>query len=697
MTTSSNAETISIFVSYSHKDKRWVQEGPFGIVPWLATQLRRDHAEFWIDHNLQELPGEDYKRKIHAEIARARFALLLINQDFVGSDFIRDYELPWIRERYDAGQLLIIPLLVGPTDMDDRDDLRWLADLQMLPHGAVPLLRYLKDEPAWEEAKVDIYRALRKRVKECMPLASPPPAPVITPAPIQEPLPPVLPSGADVHVEHTDAPVVVQQQALVALLYKRNAQPDDHVLHLLETQLRANGYRVFIDRHLTVGVEWAREIERQVRGADAVIPLLSALSAQSEMLTYEVQVAHEHAQQNQGKPRLLPVRVQYADPLPPPLSGILDPLEYTLWESPRDDAHLVADLLRGLSAPSPAPRRLDLSSPGGAMPLDSPLYVVRTADEEFRSALARRDMIVLLKGARQMGKTSLLARGLKAVRDNKVQTALTDFQTFNAEQLASADALFRTIAEWFYDLFELETPPEKEWSALRGANANFERYLRRHVLKHLSGPLVWGLDEVDRLFTCDFAGEVFGLFRSWHNARALDPTAPWSQLTLAIAYATEAHLFITDINQSPFNVGTRLTLEDFTREQVADLNRRYGSPLRNEAELGRFCRLVGGQPYLVQRGLNEMVTHQGDIGTLEAQADRDEGPFGDHLRRMLVVLAKDADLLEVVRGILRGTPCPTAEHFYRLRSAGIMIGESSRDAHPRCGVYTSYLERHLLS
>jgi len=31
---------------------------------------------------------------------------------------------------------------------------------------------------------------------------------------------------------------------------------------------------------------------------------------------------------------------------------------------------------------------------------------------------------------------------------------------------------------------------------------------------------------------------------------------------MAIAYATEAHMFITDMNQSPFNVGTRLSLAD---------------------------------------------------------------------------------------------------------------------------------------
>src|SRR5262249_33666106 len=163
----------------------------------------------------------------------------------------------------------------------------------------------------------------------------------------------------------------------------------------------------------------------------------------------------------------------------------------------------------------------------------------------------------------------------------------------------------------------------------------------------------------------------------------------WRRLTLAIAYATEAHLFITDMNQSPFNVGTRLTLEDFTFEQVAELNRRYGAPLTGEAEVARYFRLVGGHPYLVRRGLHEMATHGMEIAGFEAQADRDEGPFGDHLRRILVLLAQDSALCEVVRGVLHGRPCPTAESFYRLRSAGVMAGESTRTVRPRCQVYAT--------
>jgi class 3 adenylate cyclase len=490
----------------------------------------------------------------------------------------------------------------------------------------------------------------------------------------------------------------------VAILYKRDAEPDDYLLQLLEAQLGGRGCKIFVDRHLEVGMKWAEEIDRQIRISDAVVPLLSAASINSEMLAHEVQTAYD-AGQEQGRPRLMPVRVNFEDALPDSIGGILEPLEYALWSGPADDERLVEQLVRALQNPgrpapttaSVEPRKLvQLEPVGGAVPLDSAFYVVRPADEEFSAAIARRDSIVLVKGARQMGKTSLLARGLQQARAAGARVVRSDFQKLNQQHLESADTLFVKLADSVADQLDLDALPDEMWHARRGPSENFERYWQRVVLRQIDAPVIWGLDEVDRLFTCDFASEVFGLFRSWHNDRALDPEGPWQRLTLAIAYATEAHLFITDVNQSPFNVGTRLTLEDFSFEQVADLNERYGSPLRTEPELARYYRLVSGHPYLVRRGFQEMASRGLDLPAFEAEADRDEGMFGDHLRRILVLLARDAELCEVVRSVLRGQPCSAQESFYRLRSAGVMAGDSARNVRPRCQLYATYLERHLL-
>jgi serine/threonine protein kinase len=360
---------------------------------------------------------------------------------------------------------------------------------------------------------------------------------------------------------------------------------------------------------------------------------------------------------------------------------------------------MLADAINTLLLSHPPPAgdaHTKLEPVGGAMPLNSEFYIARGADEEFRSAIARQDSIVLIKGARQVGKTSLLARGLQQARAAGAKVVLTDLQKLNASDLASAEAFYLALADLIADQLGLDVAPDAVWNARRGPSINFERYIRREALGKISTPLVWGLDEVDRLFTCGFGSEVFGLFRSWHNERSLDPAGPWRRLTMAIAYATEAHLFITDMNQSPFNVGTRLTLEDFTCSQVADLNERYGSPLKGEAEVARYYSLVSGHPYLARCGLQEMVVRRRDLAELEAIADREDGPFGDHLRRVIASLEQDPALCEVARGILQGQPCPTQESFYRLRSAGLFAGDSARYVRPRCQLYATYLEKRLL-
>ena len=102
------------------------------------------------------------------------------------------------------------------------------------------------------------------------------------------------------------------------------------------------------------------------------------------------------------------------------------------------------------------------------------------------------------------------------------------------------------------------------WPARRVRSSRRDRYTRKDHLPEKENNDAYSAD-------------VFGLFRSWHNARSLNPGGPWSRLTLAIAYATEAHLFITDLNQSPFNVGRHIQLLGFDQDQTEELNRRYGS------------------------------------------------------------------------------------------------------------------------
>src|SRR5262249_4250703 len=95
----------------------------------------------------------------------------------------------------------------------------------------------------------------------------------------------------------------------------------------------------------------------------------------------------------------------------------------------------------------PTPRSEQLEPVGGAVPLGSRFYVVRQTDEEIRAAIRRRDSIVLVKGPRQVGKTSLLARGLQQAREAGHTVALTHFQILAAQDLESSNAFLLALAE----------------------------------------------------------------------------------------------------------------------------------------------------------------------------------------------------------------------------------------------------------
>lgn len=496
----------------------------------------------------------------------------------------------------------------------------------------------------------------------------------------------------------------------VVILFDRRNEADDSVCQRLEAKLTERGCRVFLDRRPEMDIKWAQEIDRQVQHADIVVPLISRTSINDDMLLALLHAANDARQVGDSKPRISPVRVSYDGPLPERIGYLLSAVPFALWQQPEDEDIVVSFILQSSSVQTPpleqqpqtysggVPRNLseDLEAYGGLVPLKSRFYIERDADRPFLAAIAQRHSVVLLKGARQIGKSSLLARGLHMAENTGARVALTDFQKLSAEDLSTPQLFYIALARMLARQLKIKTALTDTWTPGRSANLNFEEYLEDYVLPE-TGPFIWAMDEVDKLFfSTTFSNDVFGLFRSWANERQGRPSSPWSALTMAIAYATEAHLFIRDVNQSPFNIGTRFELKDFDRSQMSLLNERYGSPLRTDGDIARFHQFVGGHPYLSRRGLYTIISEEMSVATFEATATSDSGPMSDHLRRILTLVARNDDNCDALREILRGKPCPSFDAFYHLRSAGLVTGDSTQDAAIRCRLYEHYLARHLL-
>jgi DNA-binding winged helix-turn-helix (wHTH) protein len=330
----------------------------------------------------------------------------------------------------------------------------------------------------------------------------------------------------------------------------------------------------------------------------------------------------------------------------------------------------------------------------GALTLDSPFYIERGVDSLIQGAVNSNEGVVLLKGARQTGKTSLLARVLAQSRDRGKLAFATDIQKLRRYELADLESFLRAVERSIADSFGLDLGTEAAWDVRRSASNNFERSLLK-AIKLRGGRIVWGIDEADRVFPCAFASEFFGLLRAWHNERALNPDSEWHQLSVVISYATEAHLFITDPNQSPFNVGSKFELLDFTEDEIGRLNSRYGSPLDGRG-ISHLKVLLGGHPHLTQRAMFELASGRHSLSELSETAANEDGPFADHLKHLLLSLERCSELLQSVRGVLGGIGTESTDHFYRLRAFGVVSGDKARNAVPRCKLYRDFLSRHLL-
>jgi hypothetical protein len=295
-----------------------------------------------------------------------------------------------------------------------------------------------------------------------------------------------------------------------------------------------------------------------------------------------------------------------------------------------------------------------------------------------------------------MGKSSLLVRAQAEAKKQQQQCCYLDFQFIDQSHLTGLDTLFQYLARKMCRVFKTTVKPDDCWDEYLGSKENITEFIKEALLEPAQSPILILMDEVDRLFNQPFRDDFFSTIRGWHNLRAAEEC--WNNLNLVIAHSTEPYLWIQDINQSPFNVGFRIELEDFDFQQVKELNARHGKPLKKDKEIQELIELTGGQPYLVRLGLYTMVKSNFSISQLKETATGDRGPFGDHLRQILWRLQGKKDLKglsDSLRQILRKGMCDYEPHFLRLRSAGVVKGETRDRVQMRCQIYEDYLRNHL--
>jgi hypothetical protein len=168
----------------------------------------------------------------------------------------------------------------------------------------------------------------------------------------------------------------------------------------------------------------------------------------------------------------------------------------------------------------------------------------------------------------------------------------------------------------------------------------------------------------------------------------------WDRLDILMVISTEPHLLIGDVTQSPFNVGLKITLEDFEVAQVRDLHARYRSPL-DERALQALIGFLSGHPYLTRKALFTLLNENMTWDELASAATTPKSPFGDHLRRYLWLLRDQPQLRSALKQIIASGRCADEGAYYRLLQAGLVKGADSQSCTCRCTLYAEYLKDKL--
>ena len=120
------------------------------------------------------------------------------------------------------------------------------------------------------------------------------------------------------------------------------------------------------------------------------------------------------------------------------------------------------------------------------------------------------------------------------------------------------------------------------------------------------------IDEIDSTLNLNFRDDFFAAIRAIYNERANDPS--YNRLTFALFGVATPTDLIQDRERTPFNIGRRIDLHEFTLADAEPLRQGLTTilPEYGDTILQRIFHWTNGHPYLTQKLCHAVVLHPVD-------------------------------------------------------------------------------------
>jgi hypothetical protein len=307
---------------------------------------------------------------------------------------------------------------------------------------------------------------------------------------------------------------------------------------------------------------------------------------------------------------------------------------------------------------------------GGSVQAGTGIYIHREADEKLL-ALCREGVFAYILAARQMGKSSLMMRAAQRLAEKRVRSVTIDLTLIGGADQVTEEQWYFGLLTVLHKRLKLKVDLPLWWherQRLTKAQRLIE-FLEEIVLSEIKEPVVIFVDEIDTTLRLPFTDDFYAAIRYLYNERARIPTLKRLSFVL-IGVATPSDL-IRNTEQTPFNIGERVELSDFTFEEAMPLAAGLNLPPEESNQVLRWVLdWTGGHPYLTQRVCLLILKQQKNAWTREGVeqlvASQFLGGSGneDHnlqfVRDMLLERVREpidkVDLLLTYRLIIRANP-----------------------------------------
>ena len=344
----------------------------------------------------------------------------------------------------------------------------------------------------------------------------------------------------------------------------------------------------------------------------------------------------------------------------------------------------------------------NLTFPEGPIALGSPFYLQRyvplapqsCCESVCYETIAKPGSLIRIKGAKWMGKTSLVNRILEQGRSQGQKTVYIDCGGIERSIVRDLNRLLSWLCVMVSRQLGLDNKVKEYWDTdILGSNDNCTVYFEEYILAETSSDIILALDNIDRLFSYgEVIEDFFGMLRSWHERGKVYHC--WAGLKLILAHSTEVYVPL-DINQSPFNTGVPILLEEFTFTQVESMASLYQLEW-GRSQIEQLMDSIGGHPYLIRLAMYQIKAAHLTIEQFIQEALSETGIYSNLLRRLLNIVQQSPELVSALTKVVRSdVPIElNSLHIYQLHSIGL-VRQQDNLVFPRCKLYQIYFSRVL--